>query len=663
MASLLLIDDDREFHTLVTGALKSHGIELVSALRADEGLEKIKGRSFDLIMVDGLLPDKSGVTLIEELRAAGNKTPVVFISAFWKDTTTYLHLTRDLGVVLVLHKPVAPFELADQVAQFVAAARAPADQEALKRARLEFAKVEYAKQLANKCAQLEKAVRDARAQPEVTAHHEAARTLAHNLHGTAGSYGLHEPSDIAGRIELLLERHAPAAELDDALRALKHAAAGVSTEERGAMPPWYATMLVVDTDREFLEGIQVLAKESLTNVVCVTGVEDAIDAARRVRFDGAFINLHLSTGGHGHPTESMRLLELLRRDTNQGDMPIAFLVDDWADGLQSRIDAQYAGAALYLAKPVGPVAFGDAVRLLTSLHQAGQPRILVVDDDPDFTRAIARMLEDEGMQVTTLTDPFRIMETLEAVNPEILLLDIMMPHFNGADLCRVLRMTSKWRDLPIIFITGRLGVATRIVAFEAGGDDYMAKPVIKEELLSRIKPRIERNRMLHERMDRDVLTGLLLRQPFITAVNARLAEALRSGANLSVCLIDLDKFKKINDERGHGGGDRVLTALGNLLLGRFRAEDLRARWGGEEFALALHDQDIDIAKAVVERVREEFNAMQFMSDAGETFSVTFSAGVAVYPADGTTLDELFRKADERLYAAKHQGGSRVIAKS
>jgi diguanylate cyclase (GGDEF)-like protein len=662
MGLLLLVDDDREFHTLVAGALKSYGLDLVSALRADEAWEKIRARSFDIILVDGLLPDKSGVTFIEEIRAAGTQTPVVFLSAFWKDTKTYLHLTRDLGVVLVLHKPIAPFELADQVARCLASVQAPPDDENQKRARLEFAKQEYAKQLVNTCAQIEKAVREFRAHPEEPQHLESARTLAHNLHGTAGSYGLAEPSEIGGRLEILLEKGGPRAEVDDALRALKHATSGVSSEERGAMPPWYATVLVVDNDREFLEGIQALAKESLTNVVCVTTVEEAVDAARRVRFDGAFINLHLSTGGHGQPTESLRLLELLRRDTNQGDMPIAFVIDDWADGLQSRIDAQYAGAALYLPKPVGPVAFGDAVRLLTSLRQAGQPRILVVDDDPDFTRAIARMLEDESMQVTTLNDPFRIMETLEATNPEILLLDIAMPHFNGSDLCRVLRMTSKWRDLPIIFLTGRLGVATRIVAFEAGGDDYMAKPVIKEELLSRIRPRIERNRMLHERMDRDVLTGLLLRQPFITAVNARLAEAARNNAELSVCLIDLDKFKKINDEHGHGGGDRVLTGLGNLLLGRFRAEDLRARWGGEEFALALHDQDIGVAKAVIERVLQEFSQMRFMSDAGQAFSAKFSAGVAVFPSDGTTLDELFRKADERLYAAKHQGGACVVGK-
>jgi diguanylate cyclase (GGDEF)-like protein len=185
--------------------------------------------------------------------------------------------------------------------------------------------------------------------------------------------------------------------------------------------------------------------------------------------------------------------------------------------------------------------------------------------------------------------------------------------------------------------------------------------VLKEELRARVHARLERARLSRERTERDALTGLMLRRPFVEAVGTRLSEARRGDKPLALCFLDVDHFKKVNDQHGHLAGDRVLMRLGRLLGARFRREDLRARWGGEEFVVALLGESAESAKEILSRTAEELSGMTFEGDGGETFHVTFSAGLAVAPADGTTLDELLRVADARLYRAKENGRNRIEA--
>jgi diguanylate cyclase (GGDEF)-like protein len=126
-------------------------------------------------------------------------------------------------------------------------------------------------------------------------------------------------------------------------------------------------------------------------------------------------------------------------------------------------------------------------------------------------------------------------------------------------------------------------------------------------------------------------------------------------------VLDLDRFKQVNDQHGHLAGDRVLGELGRRLRRSFRAEDLRGRWGGEEFVLALVAAPATEAQAVTTRVLEEFREQTFTGDHGETFRSSFSGGIATFPADGTTLEQLLQVADRRLYAAKSAGRDRLLA--
>ncbi len=235
-----------------------------------------------------------------------------------------------------------------------------------------------------------------------------------------------------------------------------------------------------------------------------------------------------------------------------------------------------------------------------------------------------------------------------------------MPDVSGFDLCRTVRAIPRWQDLPVVFLTGGHEVKDRVEAFNAGGDDYLTKPVIREELLARVRVRVERQRLLQERRDRDPLTGLLLRRAFLDAVSTRFGEAQRRDTSITLCLLDVDHFKRVNDTHGHLAGDRVLTALGKLLAGRFRSGDLRGRWGGEEFVLAFPGEGADTMVEVLRRVLSEFAALRFATEGAESFGVTFSAGLASHPSDGAHLEAVLRAADRRLYLAKNEGRGRVV---
>jgi diguanylate cyclase (GGDEF)-like protein len=139
-----------------------------------------------------------------------------------------------------------------------------------------------------------------------------------------------------------------------------------------------------------------------------------------------------------------------------------------------------------------------------------------------------------------------------------------------------------------------------------------------------------------------------------------LAEANRLKSIFTICLLDVDHFKKVNDTYGHLAGDRVLAGLGQLLSRRFRVDDLRGRWGGEEFILAFRRESKDTMHGAIMRVLEEFAAINFKGDEGQEFNVSFSGGMASYPEDAESVYELLQTADKRLYEAKKAGRRRVV---
>ncbi|HEX8794255.1 MAG TPA: diguanylate cyclase [Polyangiaceae bacterium] len=413
-------------------------------------------------------------------------------------------------------------------------------------------------------------------------------------------------------------------------------------------------ILVVDRDAATREQLETLARDKLLHVVAVATPEEAMSAAASGHFDAALVDASLGTA-------ATSLARDLRAMPGHRRIPLAFLSAD--AGMELRIAAAHAGASLFLTKPIEPYAFGAAIDQMLALGQNERMRVLVVDDDPDFAEVVTAVLGAEGIGVKHSPDARRIVEQLDDFRPDLLLLDAMLPEVDGWDAIRIVRTDPEHRDLPIVFVTGRTDLQSRVAAFDAGADDYLAKPLVPEELLARVRVRLDRRRLMRDMTERDPLTRLLSRRAVLDSLASRLSEARRHSLILSLAILDVDRFKRVNDAYGHLVGDQVLVSLGRLLDARFRLEDLRGRWGGEEFMVVFPGETSGTAAGVLSRVLDEFRAIRFRSESGEPFHVTFSAGIASFPRDGATVDALVRAADRRLYEAKSGGRGVVVAPS
>jgi diguanylate cyclase (GGDEF)-like protein len=412
--------------------------------------------------------------------------------------------------------------------------------------------------------------------------------------------------------------------------------------------------LIVDLDDNVRTQLEQLARAKFLTVIAVAHPAEALAEARRTHFDVAIVGTSLGPA-------ALALTRDLRETPGHERLPLAFLSAE--SDTERRIAAAHAGASLFLPKPIDPYTFGAAVDQMLALGHADRMRVLVVDDDSDFVAVASEVLARDGIVVDASPDARDLVDLLDYVRPDLLLLDAMMPDVSGWDAIRVVRTTPQYRDMPILFLTARTDIESRVAAFKAGADDYLAKPLVPEELLARVRVRLDRLQLQREITERDSLTRCMSRRALLDALASRLSEVRRHSLSLSLALLDVDRFKLVNDLYGHIVGDHVLATLGRLLNSRFRLEDLRGRWGGEEFVIVFPGGTPETAAGVLSRVLDEFRGHPFVGERSERFFATFSAGISSCPDDGQTVDALFRAADKRLYDAKRRGRSQVVARA
>ncbi|MBO1320962.1 diguanylate cyclase [Acanthopleuribacter pedis] len=324
-------------------------------------------------------------------------------------------------------------------------------------------------------------------------------------------------------------------------------------------------------------------------------------------------------------------------------------------------------------------------------------RILIVDDDPVNRQVLANHLSLENFRLGEMADGGAVLEAFAEEKPwDLIMLDIMMPKVSGYEVCRKLREKYSVSELPIIFITARNQLPNLENGFLAGGNDYVIKPVSKNELVLRVRTHLnllrsnrylerevaartreldEKNQALQEANQRlkristtDSLTGMGNRRFLSLFLEKELSRLNRGRKNaesrprfhsLSFVLIDLDHFKQVNDQHGHEAGDRVLAQMKPLMEKAAREEDLLIRWGGEEFLIVGRESAGEGAAAIAERMCTLVAEHPF--DVGDkVLRLTCSIGFADYPfltaaADGLDWEQVVRIADAGLYAAKNSG--------
>lgn len=286
-------------------------------------------------------------------------------------------------------------------------------------------------------------------------------------------------------------------------------------------------------------------------------------------------------------------------------------------------------------------------------------KIMVVDDTDEARILMRKRLKAAGYEVAEFAAAAPALAAMAETRPDLILMDVNMPEMGGMEACRLL--TDAHPGVPVIFLTAQGDADIKVQGLDAGGRDYVVKGTPAAELLARIKSALREKAARNEAEKRaetfkvmaitDALTGLANRRYFELRVGEEQARAERYGLELTCLMIDIDRFKSINDTYGHGVGDMVIAEVARVIRDNTRTVDIAARYGGEEFVVILPETGLDRAVTIGERIRDTVEKM----DLGEGKPrVTTSVGVA----SGIGAD-LVENADKALYEAKRGGRNRV----
>lgn len=297
-------------------------------------------------------------------------------------------------------------------------------------------------------------------------------------------------------------------------------------------------------------------------------------------------------------------------------------------------------------------------------------RVLIVEDDAMFRKILRSWLESWGYQVTVAEDGAKAWAILqEEPAPQLLILDWMMPHPNGVELCRLIRERNNSPYQYILLLTAKDEKQDIIRGLEAGADDYLTKPFDKNELHARLRTgrriltlqdeQIKTREQLKFQATHDPLTGMWNRGAILDLMHGEFERVRRSKGVFGVLMLDLDHFKKVNDTYGHLAGDVVLQEAGRRIQHAVRPYDWAGRYGGEEFLIVLPKCGKDEVLLCAERIRLAMSSEPILAE-GSGIMVTVSIGsVVVNPTRHTEKDAL-SSADAALYQAKSQGRDRVV---
>ncbi len=293
-----------------------------------------------------------------------------------------------------------------------------------------------------------------------------------------------------------------------------------------------------------------------------------------------------------------------------------------------------------------------------------KPLVLLVDDSIDVHRLLSARLRHEQIRMTSLLKGAETVDAVKAETPAVILLDLDMPDMDGFEVLRALKDDPATNNVPVIVLSGLNGSEDKVTAFDLGATDYVTKPFDLAELRARLRAALRLDhllKLLSERADVDGLTGLGNRAHFNKRWAEKVAECKRYNQPLSLAIIDIDFFKRVNDTYGHPAGDEVIQGVAQLLQRECRSHDVPCRFGGEEFVLIMPHTGPKDAAAVTDRMRQALADVVWQRHPENP--VTMSAGLV--GCDGAcgelTPEQWLEQADRNLYAAKRGGRNRVVS--
>jgi two-component system, cell cycle response regulator len=451
-----------------------------------------------------------------------------------------------------------------------------------------------------------------------------------------------------------------------------------------------ARVLVVDDVAANVKLLEARLSAEYFDVVTAMSGEQALAICERAECDLVLLDAMMP---------DLDGFEVCRRlKTNPATHHIPVIMVTALDQPADRVRGLEAGADDFLTKPIPELALIARVRSLSRLKMITDElrmravtsreigiespereavadtgrsgRVLIVDDRAASHERIAAMLAEE-QSVDVEPDPSEALFRAADGNYDLLIVSLGLENFDALRLCSQLRSLDRTRNIPILAITEPDSNARMVRGLEIGVNDYLMRPIDKNELLARARSQVRKRRYTERLRDNvqisiemaitDALTGLFNRRYMESHLASLLEQASARGKPLAVLVLDIDYFKSINDNHGHDAGDDVLREFALRIKRSIRGIDLACRFGGEEFVVVMPETDIAVAAMVAERLRRRIAADPFAINAGgNSIPVTISIGIAALRGAEDNAASVLKRADQALYRAKRDGRNRVV---
>ncbi|MEO1094843.1 MAG: response regulator [Cyanobacteria bacterium J06638_28] len=471
---------------------------------------------------------------------------------------------------------------------------------------------------------------------------ETATRAAHKLAGVLGMFELDDGSDLARVLENRLDAQTPES-LSQVPQLVQQLVDLLPIAPVDATPP-VATAeeyaLLISTDATLAQNLGALGQATQTGwqqVETIAAGEALMEQspANLVVIDIAAASLW---------SDSVAFIQRLAAQ----DLPVPSIGLTTTDSLIDRVAIAQAGLQRLLMQPVTAEQVWAVATQLQQHTRGLTAQVLVVDDDPLILKALRPLLEPWGLGVTGLEAPLKFWDILHATPPDLLILDVEMPDFSGIELCQAVRTAPEWQNLPILFLTSHQDAATVQAVFRAGADDFIAKPIVGPELLTRILNRLERTRLLQTLSHRDAATGLLNYARSKQMLTQWLQAAGTQALPVALVLLRVTEWSTIAQQFGQDAKYTILQAWGQCLQAYEPGQETAGYWDSGEFVLGLSQGTPTDIQDTLEPLLQALRRLVITLPSGDRIQPAFEYALATHPTDGQSLPALYQSASDRI---------------